>query len=256
MVFIWKIFERDFIVRNIVVGKSGFPFWLIIVVMVFGVVSAYSVWQSLTIPFEVKEPVEVVSYPTQLSLYPGERREFEVSLRNLASVEYLIVLEFQLGDPIYQNSYVAFSNKTYLMGSGEKKLTAWLTVKDSAPPITTSLTITVKRIDSQIYANERMEFVSAYSEKIGTNKFIIHIKLKNTGSSDATIDLWLFNGKPATAFSGINISDDINGTTLKPGEVKEGTITLPVNGWKSGMTVEIIVQTAVGRQYTKSIILP
>jgi len=104
---------------------------------------------------------------------------------------------------------------------------------------------------------EKLEFVSAYAEKDGN--FKIHIRLKNTGSADATIDLWFFNGKPANSTDdkwGVSIPDDLNGTTLKPGDTKEGTIDLTGSDWKSGMTVEIMVQTVAGRQYPKSIILP
>jgi hypothetical protein len=52
------------------------------------------------------------------------------------------------------------------------------------------------------------------------------------------------------------------GNTINPGKGLDGYILLnkeegnDPSPWKSGMTVEIMVQTAVGRQYTKSIILP
>jgi FlaG/FlaF family flagellin (archaellin) len=110
---------------------------------------------------------------------------------------------------------------------------------------------------------EKLEFVSAYAEKNSTTEnFTIHVRLKNTGSADATIDLWFFNGKPATENE--TISKEIsNGTTLKPGDTVDGTIDLNSayneenpGPWKSGMTVEIMVQTVAGRQYPKSLILP
>ncbi|MBS7638221.1 hypothetical protein KEJ49_04960, partial [Candidatus Bathyarchaeota archaeon] len=47
--------------------------------------------------------------------------------------------------------------------------------------------------------------------------------------------------------------------TLSPGDVLDSWIALNKDDptpWKSGMTVEIMVQTVAGRQYPKSIILP
>jgi flagellin-like protein len=106
---------------------------------------------------------------------------------------------------------------------------------------------------------EKLEFVSAYAEKTENDtKFNITVKIKNSGSADATIDLWFFNGKPQTAYSdNVTIDDSIKNVTLKPGEAKEGVIQLTIGDtWKSGMTVEVMIQTVSGRQYPKSVILP
>ncbi len=100
---------------------------------------------------------------------------------------------------------------------------------------------------------EKLEFVSAYAEKENGN-FKIYIRIRNTGSADATIDLWFFNGKPNSTYEEIYKLE--NGTTIRPGDVQEGHIILTGNGWRSGMTVELMVQTVAGRQYPKSIILP
>ncbi|MEM3070328.1 MAG: archaellin/type IV pilin N-terminal domain-containing protein [Candidatus Bathyarchaeia archaeon] len=124
---------------------------------------------------------------------------------------------------------------------------------------------------------EKLEFQSAYVD-IGTNNtdtiFNVTIRLKNTGSADATLDMILLNGKPYDSYKDSdevsihNASDtnlkkisDLNDVTIKPGEsftlliyLKKATESGGI--WKSGMTLEIMVQTVAGRQYPKSIMLP
>lgn len=111
---------------------------------------------------------------------------------------------------------------------------------------------------------EKLEFQSAYvtvgiNGSSGNEVFNITIRLKNTGSADATIDLIFLNGKPATTYGyNVSIANNIN-TTLSPGDVLESWIILnkeKPTPWSSGMTVELVVQTVAGRQYPKSIILP
>jgi hypothetical protein len=94
--------------------------------------------------------------------------------------------------------------------------------------------------------------------------------LKNTGSADATIDLILLNGRPSNTYSrndAVTITFDgqefpNNRPTIVPGNETTGYIILQKSTetqptvWKSGMTLEILVQTVAGRQYPKSIILP
>ncbi|MEM2996984.1 MAG: archaellin/type IV pilin N-terminal domain-containing protein, partial [Candidatus Bathyarchaeia archaeon] len=82
---------------------------------------------------------------------------------------------------------------------------------------------------------EKLEFQSAYVD-IGTNNtdtavFNVTIRLKNTGSADATLDMILLNGKPYDSYTGLNevsihnASDtslkkisDLNDVTIEPGE--------------------------------------
>ncbi len=104
---------------------------------------------------------------------------------------------------------------------------------------------------------EKLEFQSAYVTV--DNNFTINIRLKNTGSADATIDLIFLNGKPSDAedyIGTVNTGSLIN-KTIKPGESYSDTITLTKGDtWRSGMTVEIMIQTVAGRQFPKSVILP
>ena len=87
---------------------------------------------SESIPLEVKEPLEILSYPTAFSLFPGETVEFNVTTQNLASVNYSVTLDFSLNDTTYQTEYVTFSGETYTVTPGEQNLAAWLKVGTNA----------------------------------------------------------------------------------------------------------------------------
>jgi hypothetical protein len=41
---------------------------------------AYYVWNTLVIPLEVKEPLEIISYPSALSLFPGKTEQFNITV--------------------------------------------------------------------------------------------------------------------------------------------------------------------------------
>jgi len=110
-----------------------------------GTVLGSYIWQTLIIPLEVGEPLEILYYPSELSLYPGETEEFNVTVHNSASVNYSIVLSFSLSNRTYQNNYVVFSHRVYTVIAGEQDLTAWLMVKSQAPSISASLTIDFSR---------------------------------------------------------------------------------------------------------------
>jgi len=122
--------------------------WLISILLIsaIGGASAYYVWKTLIVPFEVMEPLEVLDYPSQFSLYPGETLEFNVTVMNHASRNYTVILDFSLDNESYQESYVAFSAETYTVIPGQQNLTAWLEVEAHAPPINASLTIDFHRI--------------------------------------------------------------------------------------------------------------
>jgi hypothetical protein len=109
--------------------------------------AAYAL-QSASIPLEVKEPLEILDYPSGLSLYPGENVTFEITVQNLASVTYFVELDFRLNDTEYQARYVTFSNCNYSILPGTQKLTAWLTIASTAPPANLILTID-RKTDTQ-----------------------------------------------------------------------------------------------------------
>jgi FlaG/FlaF family flagellin (archaellin) len=112
---------------------------------------------------------------------------------------------------------------------------------------------------------EKVEFTSAYADyDAGSSNFTISMVLKNTGSAAATVDptTIFYNGKPAVAPAYVGYAPDANfaAITMIPGNVTSGlTIILPGNStspWQSGMTVEVMIQTAAGKQYPKVITLP
>lgn len=135
--------------RTIQIGKHIIPLWLIgtllLSVVVGGVLANY-IWTSVTISLEVEEPLKILSYPKKLKLYPAETKEFNVTIKNSASSNYTVVLDFSLDNETYQDSYVTFSNETYTVIPNKQNLTAWLKVESYAPPIETSLTIDFHRI--------------------------------------------------------------------------------------------------------------
>jgi len=133
--------------KGIAVGKHVIPLWLIGLLLLSGIggTLGYYIFQTLTIPVEVKEPLEILQYPSQLSLYAGERIDFNVTVKNSASVNYSVIFDFKLNNSTYQNNYVTFSDELYLVTPGQQNLTAWLTVKPDAPPTNVILTIEFKR---------------------------------------------------------------------------------------------------------------
>jgi len=137
--------------KKIEVGKRIIPSWLIIALLISGIgsgVLAYYAWPRVTKPFEVKEPIEILYYTSELSFFPGETKVFNATVQNHAFMNYSVVLDFQLDDPIYQAVYVTFSDEVYTVIPGQKNLSAWIKVKSNAPAITSSLTIDFKRVSA------------------------------------------------------------------------------------------------------------
>jgi hypothetical protein len=101
-------------------------------------------FQSVSIPLEVKEPLEIREYPSGFSIYPGETITFDFTVENLASVTYFAEFDFLLNDTDYQTKYVTFSNYNYSTPPGTQKLSAWLTITPTAPPANLIITINKK----------------------------------------------------------------------------------------------------------------
>lgn len=134
--------------RTFKIGRRIVPLWLVAVILVSGICSGaagYYLWKTLNIPLEVKEPIDILYYPTDLSLYPGENMTFYVTVVNHASVNYSVLLDFKLSNTTYQTDYVTFSNIIYTVLPIEQNLTAWMAIEPDAPPINTTLDIGFKR---------------------------------------------------------------------------------------------------------------
>jgi len=130
------------------IGRRIVPLWLVAVILISGICSGavgYYVWTTLNIPFEVKEPIEILQYPSQLSLYSGERLDFNVTVLDHASINYSVVLNFTLSNTTYQESYVTFSTDIYTVVPSQQNLTAWVEVDASAPHMNLTLSIDFKR---------------------------------------------------------------------------------------------------------------
>jgi len=115
-----------------------------------GIIGAYATAQTKTVPIEVKEPLEVLSFDSNLSLYPGETRQFNVAVENHASVSYTAALTFGLNDTAYQQNYVNFSGTIYTVHPGTNMLVAWLSVINTAPAAELELTINITRNADEI----------------------------------------------------------------------------------------------------------
>lgn len=105
--------------------------------------AAYAM-QPVNIPLEVKEPLTILNYPTNFSLFAGETINFEFTVENLASVTIFQEFEFLLNDTNYQTQYITFSNHNYNIPPGTHKLQAWLTIAPNAPPANFLITINKK----------------------------------------------------------------------------------------------------------------
>lgn len=101
---------------------------------------------------------------------------------------------------------------------------------------------------------EKLEIVSTWAEKSGTS-WTVHVTTRNSGSADASISDVFINGRPAASYSpAIDVS--ALKADLKAGnELTDKTFTLGT-GFASGQTVELVLHTASGRDYPKTVVLP
>ena len=119
---------------------------------------------------------------------------------------------------------------------------------------------------------EKVEVTNAYAV-VDTGDFVVNMRLKNSGSATSTLNAAdiLYNGKPASAYTGFEPDTDLDASTtlasapeeqtmtLEPGDEVDATITLAGasgSNWKNGMTVEITLHSVAGNDYPKVINLP
>lgn len=123
---------------------------------------------------------------------------------------------------------------------------------------------------------EQVQFTSIYADPAGYyngtllqpdgnyyngTAFTIYIVLKNSGTATATINSIFLNSRPFdSAYANVTQRNLVNqtlaaGQTLNP----RGIITLPMDNtgvWTSGSSIEIEIQTAAGRTYSSTVVLP
>lgn len=99
---------------------------------------------------------------------------------------------------------------------------------------------------------ERLEITYAHAEyEEATQSWKITLKIVNRGTSDATITTMLINGVDRTGKLGTQPK------FIRAGNETTYEFTLSKNeGFASGQTIQIVINTAAGNQYPKQIVLP
>ncbi len=114
---------------------------------------------------------------------------------------------------------------------------------------------------------EQVQITSIYADpplSIPGN-FTVNVVLKNSGSAAATITNIFLNGRPYDkGYSGVIQNNLINQTLVVGAQSNNATILLPTDAigasgfpvWSSGSSVEVQIQTAAGRSYSNTVVLP
>jgi len=105
---------------------------------------------SAIVEIQIEDPIRIKNYPSALNFFPGETKNFTLTILNLASVNYSITLDFRLNDTEYQFKYVTFSSSSYTITPGEQTLAAGLTVSHNAPSASLLMKIEYKSDKPQI----------------------------------------------------------------------------------------------------------
>jgi hypothetical protein len=134
--------------KSFKIGKIVVPYWLIAVILVATIGSSVLGYYltKVNVPLQVKDPIEIVNYPSGWSLYPGEMAKFNITVINHAPINYSAILDFQASDPVYQANYLTFSNTFYTIVPGQQNLEAQLNVAANAPAANVTVSISVSRL--------------------------------------------------------------------------------------------------------------
>jgi len=108
---------------------------------------------------------------------------------------------------------------------------------------------------------EKLEVTSAYAISNNDGTWTVKITVKNTGSADATITSVMINGVPSDNWdSGNTVTANV--TSIPVGKAALYTITLKsgtsIGNSKltSGITLNIVLHSAAGKDYPASVTLP
>ena len=107
---------------------------------------------------------------------------------------------------------------------------------------------------------ENVQIVAAIPNKPSYIKLIV----KNQGTTDVTIDgVFVTPTDVATGWGTTTGGNDYSvnditsgGVTISPGQSKEIYVSIGNSNWKSGVSIEIKIHTASGKEYPKLIVLP
>jgi FlaG/FlaF family flagellin (archaellin) len=114
---------------------------------------------------------------------------------------------------------------------------------------------------------EQVQIISIYADPPPSipGNFTVNVVLKNTGSAAATITNIFLNGRPYDkGYTGVTQTNLVNQTLVVGAQSNNAAILLPTDTvgasgypvWASGSSVEVQIQTAAGRSYSNTVVLP
>jgi flagellin-like protein len=118
---------------------------------------------------------------------------------------------------------------------------------------------------------EKLEVTSAYAISNNNGTWTVTIIAKNTGSADATVTTVMINGIPNNNGNGwgnndvagnVNPGPSPNGVTINVGNQQQFTIllfrghTIGTTTLSPGITLNIVLHSAAGKDYPASVTLP
>jgi hypothetical protein len=216
----------------------------IFLIVTCGIAIVVYAWQTLVIPIQIEEPIEVLSYPSQLSLYPGQTQIFNVTIDNQAPVNYSVALVFHLGNATYQSKYVIFASENYTVTPGIQNLTTGLYVALNATPASDTLSVEIVRSPYPPgYAPTSVEQLTYIYYIWGKNDANVTLGVKNTGPSTLTIS--------NVELDGVTANYKINGTSQDTLLMPKGSVAAIVvtYAFTSGVEYNFMVITAKGNQF-------
>jgi hypothetical protein len=222
----------------------------LLVVAACGAALAYYGWQTFTIPIEIKEPIELLSYPSQLSLYPGEILDFNVTIRNLASINYSAALVFHLNNVTYQSKYVTFDNENYTVTPGQQNLTTWLKVESDAIPISDSLNIEIMRLANAQNGADQLAVTGITWNWGASGSRTFQVTVNNTGTEDTTIQQIMVN---YVGIPGALLSPSLPYILKASGTQSQRSVSFTITyDYNNGTNYDISVVTSDGYRFTNT----
>jgi hypothetical protein len=131
--------------RNIYIRIGAYDVSVIVIVtlsiLISSVAAAAYMWTAETVTVSVEEPLTITGFPSTIHTHPGQNQTLDITIENVASVNYTVTLTFTLNDTAYQTQYVKFSNNAYAISPGINQITAWMSTSKQAQPTNLQLTI-------------------------------------------------------------------------------------------------------------------
>jgi hypothetical protein len=105
--------------------------------------------------------------------------------------------------------------------------------------------------------SESLQLTVASVDKSDT-AFNITMQLYNAGNTVATIEVIFLNGQALSYYeNNMNIVYGFESSAIVPGATVTGSMYLPMGtSWRSGMNIDVSIQTISGNHYSKTITLP